>query len=170
MARQARRREPVAGELLIRPYFLRISTQSNNVTLGRKRLNRVFGRHSRPAGAFDTVYRFAWRARPRKYKRTLRSLLLFPLLENVASQPTQRQRLRIGLCGPVQIELVRTPTALFRPFNLARAAAVFQLRTTHRSPYTYVTRRPSAAKIGTVNQPFVIFLEAASQTATALLK
>ena len=72
--------------------------------------------------------------------------------------------------GPVQIELVRTPTALFRPFNLARAAAVFQLRTTHRSPHTYLTRRPSVAKIGTVNQPFVIFLEAASQTATALLK
>jgi hypothetical protein len=29
---------------------------------------------------------------------------------------------------------------------------------------------PATAKIGTVNQPFVIFLEAASQTATALLK
>ena len=61
----------------------------------------ILAKHnSRPAGAFDTVYRFAWRARSRKYKRTLRSLLLLPLLENVASQPTQRQRLRIGLCGP----------------------------------------------------------------------
>ena len=102
------------------------------------------------------MYRFAWRARPRKYK-------------------SQANRLDGKGCvsvfaGPVQIELVRTPTALFRLFNLARAAAVFQLRTTHRSPYTYVTRRPSVAKIGTVNQPFVIFLEAASQTATALLK
>jgi hypothetical protein len=40
-------REVVAGELLFRPFFLRIPTQCNNVTLGRKRLNRVFGRHWR---------------------------------------------------------------------------------------------------------------------------
>ena len=37
---------PVTGELLFRPFFLRIPTQGNNVTLGRKRLNRVFGRHN----------------------------------------------------------------------------------------------------------------------------
>ncbi|SRR6266566_1221339 len=83
---------------------------------------------------------------------------------------SQANRLNGKGCVSVFAGLVRTPTALFRPFNLARAAAVFQPRTTHRSPYTYVTRRPSVAKIGTVNQPFVIFLEAASQTATALLK
>jgi len=39
--------EAVAGELLFRPFFLRIPTQCNNVTLGRKRLNRVFCRHRR---------------------------------------------------------------------------------------------------------------------------
>jgi hypothetical protein len=36
----------VAGELLFRPFFLRIPTQCNNVTMLRwaeKRLNRVFG-------------------------------------------------------------------------------------------------------------------------------
>ena len=47
--------------------------------------------------------------------------------------------------GPVQIEPVRAPTALFRLFNLARAAAVFQLRTTHRSPYTVIRCKSLAA-------------------------
>ena len=34
----------MAGELLFHPFFLRIPTQCNNVTLGRKRVNRAFGR------------------------------------------------------------------------------------------------------------------------------
>ena len=36
--------------IVISTIFLRIPTQCNNVTLGRKRLNRFFGRHSSAIG------------------------------------------------------------------------------------------------------------------------
>src|SRR5438105_15572424 len=48
---------------------------------------------SRRPRVLDAAYWFARRAWARKYKRTLRTSLLLPLLENVASQSAQRQRL-----------------------------------------------------------------------------